>query len=355
MTVPRVCRLAAVTMLVWAAVALAAPSQACACGAFVAPPDGQATMNHEVALLHWDGSTENIVMQLALNASVDNVALVVPTPTPAAVAAADKATFVELDSLTAPEIKKRRHWKVGSVLAASAPHAAAPTGAPNVVNQVHLGPLEATTLAGGDLAGLQKWLADNGYAVRPAVSAALDPYVRDGWSFVAMRLTSTAPIAGGLKPVRMSFQSSRLVYPMRLSVAASSAQQVTIFTLAEHRQQRTDADASGQTSQVQFAGNVSGAVRDPLLRELAGSHGAYLTKMQIDIPKPAKITSDFEFGNAPNDGAYRQVVYVDRDVGIPIELILLAGLLFGAVVVSAVVIFVFVRRRRGPPAIGPAP
>ncbi|OBA83387.1 hypothetical protein A9W99_08650 [Mycobacterium sp. 1164966.3] len=354
MTVLRACRLAqlgVVTMLGMAMLALAAPSRACACGALVPPPDGQATMNHEVALVHWDGSTENIVMQLGLNASTDNVALVVPTPTPATVVAAEKATFTELDSLTAPEIKKRRHYKLGSVLEASAPRAAAPTGAPNVLNQVHLGPLEATTLAGGDLAGLQKWLADNGYAIRPNVSAALDPYVRDSWSFVAMRLTSTAPIVGGLKPVRMTFQSPRLVYPMRLSVAAPAAQRVTIFTLTDHRQQRTDADASGQTSQVQFAGNVSGAVRDPLLRELAGNHGAYLTKMQIDIPKPAQITSDFEFGNAANDDPYRQVVYVDRDVGIPIEPILFVVLLFGAVL-TAVVVIVVLRRRRmaGPPS-----
>jgi hypothetical protein len=353
MTVLRACRLAAAAVvLVWvsmAAVTLASPSRACACGALVPPRDGQATMNHEVALVHWDGSNENIVMQLALNASTDNVALVVPTPTPATVMAAEKATFTELESLTAPEIKKRRHFKVGSIFAASAPHAAAPPGAPNVLNQVHLGPLEATTLAGGDLAGLQKWLADNGYAIRPAVTAALDPYVRDGWSFVAMRLASTAPMVGGLKPVRMTFQSPRFVYPMRLSAAASGPQQVTIFTLTDHRQQRTDADAAGQTSQVQFAGNVSSVVRDSLLRELAGNHGGYLTKLQIDIPKPAQITSDFEFGNAANDDPYRQVVYVDRDVGIPVEPILFVVLLFGAIV-TAVMIVVLRRRRR---AVGP--
>ncbi|HTQ21409.1 DUF2330 domain-containing protein [Mycobacterium sp.] len=350
MTVLRVYRLAlAAVTLVWAALgalALAAPSQACACGAVVAPPDAQATMNHEVALVHWDGSTETILMQLALNASTDNVALVVPTPTPAKVTAGDKATFTELDSLTAPQTQQRKHWTLGFWLfARSAPDAAAPAGAPNVVNQVHLGPLEATTLAGGDLAGLQKWLADNGYAIRPAVSNALDPYVRDGWSFVAMRLTSTAPIVGGLKPVRMTFQSSQLVYPMRLSVAAQSAQQVTIFTLSDHRQQRTDADASAQSSEVQFAGNVSSVVRDPLLHELAGNHGAYLTKMQMNIPKPSKISSDFAFGNAPNDDPYRQVVYVEHDEVIPIELIILATLLFGGVV-AAVAFVVFLRRRR---------
>jgi hypothetical protein len=349
MTVLRACRSAmAGVLLAWvalAAMALAAPGHACACGAVIAPPNAQATMNHEVALVHWDGSIENILMRLALNSSTDDVALVVPTPTPAKVAAGDAATFTELDSLTAPEVKKRRHWSVGSVFELSAPRAAAPAGAPNVVNQVQLGPLEATTLAGGDLAGLQKWLADNGYAIRSEVSAALGPYIRDGWSFVAMRLTSTSPIVGGLKPVRLTFQSTRLVYPMRLSVAATGLQQVTIFTLSEHRQQRTDADAAKQPTRVQFAGNVSTAVHDPLLRELAGNHGGYVTKMQVDISKPAQITSDFAFGNAPNDDAYRQVVYVNDNVDIPIEPILLAALLFGGVI-TAVLVFVVRRRRR---------
>jgi hypothetical protein len=353
MTMLRACRSAmAGVLLVWVgltAMALAAPSHACACGALVAPPNAQATMNQEVALVHWDGSIENILMQLALNSSTDNVALVVPTPTPAKVAAGDTATFMELDTLTAPEVKKRRHWSARSAVELAAPRAAAPAGAPNVVNQVQLGPLEATTLAGGDLAGLQKWLGDNGYAIKPTVSAALGPYVRDGWSFVAMRLTSTAPIVGGLKPVRLTFQSPQLVYPMRLSAAATGAQHLTIFTLSEHRQQRTDADAdatgqSKQSTQVQFAGDVSSAVHDPLLRELAGNHGGYLTKMQVDIFKPAQITSDFTFGNAPKDDAYRQVVYVNDDVEIPIEPILLVVLLFGAI--TAVVFFVVRRRRR---------
>jgi hypothetical protein len=307
-------------------------------------------MNHEVALAHWNGSSETIVMQLALNADTNNVALVVPTPTPATVTEGDRATFAELDTLTAPRVQQRRHWVLGRTgSGAPAPLEAAARRGPTVVNQVHLGPLEATTLAGGDLSGLQKWLDDNGYAIRPAVSDALGPYLRDGWSFVAMRLTSSDPIVGGLNPVRLTFQSSHLVYPMRLSVAAPSPQQVTIFTLSDHRQQRTDADAaagSGQSVQVQFAGSVSADVRDPLLRELTADHGGYLTKMQVNIPKPAQIASDFTFGNAANDDAYRQVIYVDRDIVIPIELIVFAGFLFMVIAATVIVLVVRGRRRR---------
>jgi hypothetical protein len=209
---------------------------------------------------------------------------------------------------------------------------------------VHLGPLEATTLAGGDLTGLQKWLADNGSSLRPAVSDALGPYVKDGWAFVAIRLTSTAPIVGGLNPVRMTFPSSQLVYPMRLSVAAPSPQQVTVFTLSDHRQQRTDADATRQATDVQFAGNIARSVHDPLLGELVGNHGAYLTKITVNIAEPKQISSDFAFGNAPKDDGYRGVEYIDRNEVIPIELIVFVAVV--AVPVIALIVILRHRRRR---------
>lgn len=227
---------------------------------------------------------------------------------------------------------------------ASGPQEAA-ARAPHVLNQVRLGPLEATTLTGGDLSGLQTWLSDNGYAIRPAVSAALDPYVRDGWAFVAIRLTSTDLIVGGLDPVRMTFRSSRLVYPMRLSVAAQEPQHVTIFTLSDHRQQRTDADAATQTTHVRFAGDMSTAVRDPLLRELIGNHGSYLTKVEVDIYQTSRISSDFTFGNAPNDDPYRQVVTVYDDVALPpLLLVVVSAIAVGAA--GGAVVVVLRRRRR---------
>ncbi|VBA59982.1 hypothetical protein LAUMK191_05293 [Mycobacterium attenuatum] len=352
MAVLRFCRLVfGVGLLLWVTMAtmvLAAPGHACACGAAIAPGGAHATMNHEVALVHWDGTTETIVMQIAMDATTDNVALVVPTPAPATVAAADKATFVELDTVTAPQVQHKRRWILGIGMVGSAPReGAAAAHAPDVVSQVQLGPLEATTLAGGDLAGLQDWLAGNGYAIRPAVAAALDPYVRDGWAFVAIRLTSSAPIVGGLDPVRMTFPAPQLVYPMRLSVAATDPQHVVVYTLADHRQQRTDADRSRQFTQVQFAGTIAGEVRDPVLRELAANHGSYLTKTEIGVYQPSQISSDFTFANAANDNAYRQVVVVYDNVAIPILVILFVGFL-AVVLAAAVILFVvFVRRGSG--------
>ncbi|OBJ61031.1 DUF2330 domain-containing protein [Mycobacterium sp. 1423905.2] len=342
MSVIRVCRLAVVAVVLAGAVALSTPSYACACGAAITPPGGRASMNHEVALAHWDGATETVLMQLAMDAAGDNVALVVPTPTPATVAAGDGATFRELDALTAPEVRHERRWSLGWGAGSAPREGAVAASGPAVVGQVQLGPLEATTLAGGDLAGLQKWLTDNGYAIRPAVLQAMDPYVRDRWSFVAMRLTSTAPLAGGLSPVRLTFQSTALVYPMRLSIAAPGPQHVTVFTLCEHRQQRIDADARSQSTEIQFAGNIADAVRDSALRELVGNHGGYLTKTRVDIDQTSGITSDFAFGNAPNDDPQREVRIVADDVVIPVEALVLTAVVLAAIAATLVVL----RRRR---------
>ncbi|CAM4367700.1 hypothetical protein MB901379_04690 [Mycobacterium basiliense] len=353
MAVLGVCRLGLVIVLMaTAAMAtlLAAPGRACACGAAIAPGGVQATMNREVALAHWDGSTENIVMQLTMDTTTDNIALVVPTPNPAIVAAGDQATFLELDTLTEPQIRHQRRWNVGIGFGGAKQREATHAGRdPVVVNQVHLGPLEATTLAGGDLTGLRQWLADNGYAIRPEVAAALDPYVRDGWAFVAMRLTSTTPIVGGLSPVRLTFRSSQLVYPMRLSVAAQDPQHVVIFTLSDHRQQRIDADQTTQNTEVQFAGDVGNLVHDPLLRELAANRGSYLTKTAVDVYQTSRISSDFAFGNAPTDDAYRQTIVVYDHVTIPVVALLLAGLLLAIPVAGAVILLIV--RHRGPGAV----
>ena len=71
--------------------------------------------------------------------------------------------------------------------------------------------------------------------VRPEMLASLAPYSREGWSFVAMRLTSPQPLDGSLDPVKLTFASDRLVYPMRMSAAARDAQRVRIYAVSDHR------------------------------------------------------------------------------------------------------------------------
>lgn len=277
-----------------------APAAACACGGIASPGD-EVSEDHEVAAIAWDGTTETIFMQLGLSTAASDLALVIPTPSPATVSAGSEGLFPELYRLTGGPFS----FEVGSS------SDGAVGAAPTVVSQVQLGPLEATTLEGGDLDGLRVWLADHHYTLKESVFDAMEPYVREGWAFTAIRLTSPTPIDGDLKPVRLDFASSEFVYPMRMSAAAAEAQEVTLFVFGDGPYVRTDPDADGdliqQTSTIEL-----GAVDDPDLRILT-EHGKQLTVMSM-ILDPSQITSDFVLspGDASGAGTAAHTGAVDR-------------------------------------------
>ncbi len=329
------------SLLVTAGVALAAgsaavmPASACACGGVVSG-DSSARVNSESAVLGWDGRRETVLMRLGMQFEGADAALIVPTPTPATVTAGNAESFRELTRITAPERVTDYHWFGNGALGGDA-SAAAPGSGPDVIGRVQLGPLEATTLRGGDLTGIREWLDANGYQLRPEVSATLDPYLREGWSFVAMRLTSAKSLSGALDPVRLTFDSDRLVYPMRMSAAATTPQSVHLYVFSDHRTARIDPDTGPHTITTEFASPVT-EPSDPDLKALAAS-GNYLTELSIYIPEPSTITSDFLLGPASKDVPVRDRVvskeYVEI-LGLPAGYVLIfAGLSLVGVIAGA--------------------
>lgn len=320
---------------------------ACACGG-VLSSDPSLQVADELALVTTDGVTETVVMRLNLSTSAGDAALVIPTPAPATVADAPADLFEELADLSAPRIETVRRWTVGwgAAMASEGATAGVPgsgPGGPTVLAQVQLGPLEATTLSGGDLSGVRNWLSDNGYELRPEISAGLAPYLSKGWSVVAMRLTTDdASLAGPLAPVTLRFASDELIYPMRMSAQATTPQTVTIYTLGEHRMVRTDDDASIQYVRDDYAGSIAGRTDNPTLEQLSGP-GAFLTKTTTMITDPIEITSDFRFGPAPTDESFQPVVrrYERVDLtpwvlGGAVVLVMAAAVLTGALLTRAV-------------------
>ncbi|MFE6924100.1 DUF2330 domain-containing protein [Nocardia sp. NPDC057663] len=311
------------------------PATACACGGVVSGGNS-ARVDSETAVLGWDGTRETVLMRLGMQFDGADAALIVPTPTPATVSAGSSTSFSELSRLTAPEVVKEYHWFGSDYDGATS--GAGPGSGPDVLGQVQLGPLEATTLRGGDLTGVREWLDANGYQLRPEVSATLDPYLREGWSFVAMRLTSAKPLSGELDPVRLTFDSDRLVYPMRMSAAATRPQSVHLYVFSDHRVARIDADTATQSTITEFASPIS-ELTDPDLKALAAGKN-YLTELSVSIPQPSTITSDFTLAAASKDDTVRDRV-VSREyveiLGFPAGYVLIiAGLSVIGVIAGAV-------------------
>lgn len=345
--------LASGTALLVAAGVLAAPAaQACACGGVVDRPGFDMTVNGETAVVAWDGSTETVAIRLAAKGDAVDAGLLIPTPAPAKAELGDAQMFDDLATVSEPRVEEEFHLfgpaaLFGDGSDSSSGGAPSAPGSVQVLEQVTLGPLEATTLAADDPAALDDWLSEHDYEMSPDFAALVTPYTDEGWAFVAVRLSGEGTaLAGELPPISLSFASDEIVYPMRMSQGAKEQQVTRTYVLGEHRVERTDPTASeGSSAQVAFAGTVPAAqVTSPALRALVAEQ-PYLTTIDQTFGMPSEqVRSDFTFGQAADDTAYQVVVTKDT-YGIPIDVAILIALVAGGIGFAVVTVL---RRRRQP-------
>jgi hypothetical protein len=313
------------------------PAAACACGGVAPSPGSEVSVGEEHAIVSWADGLERIDLLLAVLSTDSDAGLVFPTPSPATVTLGDRADFEAIDRVTTPErVEEYDWWSFGGLGGGAT--AGAP---PEVLDVVQLGPIEATTLAASDASGLQTWLADNDYALSPAVTGLLGGYVDRGWYFVALKLTGETPLDGGLDPLRFTFASDELVYPLELSRAAVSPQTVRLFVFDDHR----------QTVAFTGTGTVANAYASwaaPVTGTEVEALGAYLTVLELYFPDPgSQILGDLVFADADGDetiGTEETVVVPVGVLGIPLGWLITGFAIVGAVVALLVVSAVGAKR-----------
>lgn len=338
---------------------LIAPAYACGCGAMV--PGRQATMgvDRETSVVRWDGATEQIVMRFTVNGDAEEAAWIMPVPSRADVELGDPDLFSELDDVTAPEQRTRYYfwprgdnWPFSSDDGLTSAEPLPGAGAPSVgvVGRERLGDFDVARLTATDPDALRDWLDTNGFDLPPDLATGLQPYVEREWEYVAVRLAPKedgATLNGTLDPLRLSFESDRLIYPMRLSRLADQPQSLGLYVLADHRMEPRDA-IGGDTPQVRFAGRVS-AAESPAVGALVGADAgpAFLTAIDQYFPRPERIDADHELRATPADTPYRQIDYDDElrmFAGVPAWLATVGGVF--AVLILLVVGTAVLRVRR---------
>lgn len=335
---------------------LIAPAYACGCGAMV--PDGRSRIGvrQETSVVHWDGRTEQIVMRFTVDGDARSAAWIMPVPRRATVQLADPGMFGELADLTRPERRTRgyfwpreKDWPLssgGRDSTGAAPPGSADTGV-GVVGRERLGDFDVARLTATDPAALKDWLEGNGFRLPDRLATEVQPYVDQKWEYVAVRLAPREDgtvLRGTLDPLRIRFESPRLVYPMRLSRMARTPQSLGLYVLAGHRMEPAS-PIGGAAPEVTFAGRVTPRAGDPLAALARSGQPVFLTAIDQEFPEPGRIDADHELRAAAADTPYRRVYYRDELLtvgGIPVWL-LVAAVALSALAVSA---YTVVRRRR---------
>jgi len=325
-------RLWAVGILTAALVGLqvAAPAMACGCGGIAVGPNSTVTVEGEAAIVSHADGIEQIDLSLALLAQTGDTGLVFPTPTPATVENGSSEDFDKLLTNIAPRPVYVDDWWGLPIFPGSGDGGVG--AAPEILSQVQLGPIEATTLRASDTAGLNSWLKSNEYTLSSASKKLLDYYVKQKWSFVAVKITSDKVLDGTLDPIRITFESEQFVYPMRLSAGAETTQHLRLYILDDERAEIAKADAKGGPLNAARTTVWAGPVDDPALAR----RGEFLTVIDVRYDDPKlQVTSDIAIVSAGSTNQVIPVVEVVRPIvvlGVPVGTLIVGWTLIGLLV-----------------------
>ncbi|GLV99038.1 DUF2330 domain-containing protein [Streptomyces lavendulae] len=335
---------------------LISPAWACGCGAMVPDEASRIGVDREASVVRWDGRSEEIVMRFTVGGDARRAAWIMPVPGRATVGLGDAGLFPALTELTRPAHRTRTYfwprdtdWPFGGDrdrLVGAAPPGAAPSV--GVVGRERLGDFDVARLTATDPDALRTWLESNGFKLPDRLAAELKPYVDQKWEYVAVRLAPRdqgRPLSGELDPLRIRFDSTRLVYPMRLSRLARTPQSLGLFVLAGHRMEPASA-IGGAAPEVTFAGRITPT--GPLAA-LTGGKPVFLTAIDQRFPDPSRIDGDHELRATAEDTPYQRAVYryeVLTVGGVPVWLLTVAGALLTVAAGTALLIRHGHRHRR---------
>ena len=314
-----------------AVVAGVTPAWACACGGYLPDAESRARAYGENALVRFDGKREEIVLSMAVHGTSKKAAWIMPVPAAAEVSLGDEYTFFGLEAVTAPKVVVRKtYWPFRDLGIADgrSDSAGAAPGSVDVRQQMTLGPFQVARLGGTSASAVTNWLRVNGYVVPETLATNLTPYITEKWEIVAVKLApknAGASLSGSTPPLRLSFASSRIVYPMRLSKGATTEQTVTVYVASDHRVDASQLPDPSVQPKLLYAGRVTGRL------ELTGSHN-YLTAYTVSYADPSRITNDFGFTQAATDDEFQRITYVTENdgllstIGVVVGVLLLIGL-----------------------------
>lgn len=216
------------------------------CGFYVAKADSKLyNQASQVAIARKDNRTV-LTMANDYQGDVKDFAMVVPVPTvleKEQVKVAKSKIIERLDAFSAPRLveyfdEDPCNPRVLEDLAVQS--SALPSAAPRrrfekgnnlgvtVEAKFNVGEYEIVILSAKESNGLQTWLQRNGYKIPRGARSLLRPYIRQGMKFFVAKINLDKFEEKGyqsLRPLQISYESSKFMLPIRLGMINSTAEQ----------------------------------------------------------------------------------------------------------------------------------
>jgi len=183
------------------------------------------------ALILYEDNREDLILSVKYEGNANEFAWVIPVPAYPGIDVSDPDLFWELADLTSVDL--RGGGGCGCMVMA-------PAGPPVAVwERTVVGPYDVAILSAQDPTALVDWLNSNGYSFREEGGDILDDYIAKEWYFVATRINTgeeaTGLATGTIEPLKLSFESDEIIYPLRITSLSSETAEVLLYVFTDQK------------------------------------------------------------------------------------------------------------------------
>jgi hypothetical protein len=227
----------------------AAPRVAEACGCFAPPTVGEPVVQagERIVFAHRDGMIVAHI-QIQYQGEASDFAWLLPLPSVPELRIGTEELFAKIEDATQPTFTLTRTPGDGcgssgislgcgsEALSGRLAEDAAPMNPAGVaVKQSSAGPYDYAVLDASSKQPMLDWLRDNQYFVPAGTEDGVDPYIREGAYFLALKLRA-GQTTGDLSPVILEYASERPMIPIILTaVAANPDMGILVWVLGSAR------------------------------------------------------------------------------------------------------------------------
>ncbi len=199
---------------------LITPIIAKADGVIFPPPDYWMYETDQKAVIFHEKNVETLVLSIAFRGDAEDFSWVIPTPSRPEVEKSTDEIFTALEKLTQPKfISRPMPLSVGMVEETTTEKGV------TIIETKKVEYYDIAVLEADDPEALIKWLKENKYQFPEEGKYLLDDYINNKWFFTAVKIDTkvlTEGIESQLReghavPLKFTFTSSKIIYPLKIS------------------------------------------------------------------------------------------------------------------------------------------
>lgn len=283
-------------------------------GAFIPPQNYQHDLYepNQRAIIKYDSGVETLMLQVKYQGSnLTEFIWVIPMPDIPVVTEGNAQLYMTLSQITAPQVK--RSWNAPQMFFGAAKMSAAESISPddylvNLISREQVGIYDVSVLTAKKSQTLIDWMNTRGYKLDQSALQMVEDYLNNDWYFVAVRVNVTNytnHYNGELPPLQFVFNSSLIVYPLRISSINPGSTEVLAYVFADQKVKPVTTAGWSYvpvTYKLEFAGRTG-----PGLEGFANKE-YFVTKVRMKFNESNPIQSDIFFNNYGDNKTFRMIV-----------------------------------------------